>query len=128
MTKLDASSLRWLVGVTWFATACGGTAPEPESAHGDNTSRAVSEAEPTEPAAVEPAAEQSTSKDPCSSGGCNTCGDAVCLTGFYCDQTAAACAWLPQCEETPGCKCLLAALGANCTCEERAGAAFVDCR
>jgi hypothetical protein len=127
MTKLDASSLSWLVGVASFTVACGGTVPEPESSHG-GTSRTESESEPAEPASVEPVAEPAAAEDPCSWGGCNACGDVVCLTGFYCDQAAAACAWLPQCEETPGCKCLLEALGANCTCEERAGAAFVDCR
>lgn len=125
MTRRYESSLRWFAVASLLVSACGGSAPQPEPAQ-SGTSPAAGQAEPQEPVSVESA--PSVPADPCSSGDCSACGDAVCLRGFYCDEKAAACAWLPQCAKTPGCDCLLEALGGDCTCQERAGAAFVECR
>jgi hypothetical protein len=65
----------------------------------------------------------------CEDGSCFVCGDAVCFSGYYCAATIAGhgCEWLPTCAERATCACLHAALGEQCTCDERAGGIFVTC-
>jgi hypothetical protein len=102
--------------------ACGGTAPNaaPAAVPG-STAEEIPSSE--QPISAEPTPEP---VDACADGNCSHCGQAVCLAGFYCDEGASACAWLPQCAATPGCECLQRQLP-ECTCEEREGSAFVKC-
>lgn len=62
----------------------------------------------------------------CKDGGCFSCATTRCLAGFYCDENMASCGWLPQCAINPTCECLLEYLP-SCSCEMRAGAAFLSC-
>jgi hypothetical protein len=64
--------------------------------------------------------------DACADGSCQHCGEAVCLSGFYCDEGAGACAWVPACAKDPTCECLQQALP-GCQCEVREGGLFVRC-
>ncbi len=67
----------------------------------------------------------------CADGSCFTCGQAVCLRGFYCavGRLGRGCAWLPSCPGTPTCACIGAALHdePNCACQEKEGGVFVAC-
>lgn len=111
------------------ATACGGsekpaeTAAEKASAHAttsDSSDDAPGASDETEP----PVPKRAT----CDDGTCTPCGDALCPTGWYCDESAhggPACGWLPECAAKAGCACVKKALG--CACEEKAGAAHVTC-
>lgn len=63
---------------------------------------------------------------PCENGSCTECGDSVCLSGFYCDESAQACAWLPDCPSELTCECVTRSLP-ECQCEERDGGVYVSC-
>jgi len=98
----------------------GGSQSEPEtpgSASADTSSDVQSFGEEDAPA---PPA------DPCASGTCTPCGDAVCLSGFYCEEAVSACGWLPECADAPSCECLEHSLP-DCSCEERGGGVYVAC-
>jgi hypothetical protein len=65
----------------------------------------------------------------CDDGTCTPCGDALCPSGWYCDETAPggpSCGWLPECAQKSGCACVKKALG--CACEEKGGAAHIVCK
>ena len=108
--------------------ACGGRAPpatEPKS-HADDTQKATS----TDTTTLEEQPKRS-SKVQCDDGSCFACGEAVCLSGFYCSVGRAGhgCAWLPSCSGKPTCGCIVAAMRdePSCTCEEKEGGIFVAC-
>ncbi len=118
--------LRWLGGVAatvglLCAPACGGSASVPKSPE----PKAEQVAEPHESTER---SDSDTSAD-CSDATCFKCGQALCLQGFYCDESAsvANCQWLAKCGKAGGCGCIQAALGASCTCTERNGGTFVKC-
>jgi hypothetical protein len=65
----------------------------------------------------------------CDDGTCTPCGDALCPSGWYCDEGAhggPACGWLPECAQKASCGCVKKAF-AGCSCEEQLGAAHVTC-
>lgn len=64
--------------------------------------------------------------DPCASGTCSSCGEGVCLVGFYCEESVSACGWLPQCADAMDCECVQSVLS-DCSCEERGQGVYVDC-
>lgn len=70
--------------------------------------------------------ETSGASSSCHGDTCTTCGESVCLEGFYCDEVAQACSWLPQCASDDSCKCIEAALP-HCECKSRDGGTFVTC-
>lgn len=66
----------------------------------------------------------------CSGGTCARCGDAVCLVGYFCIESAAkgpTCSWLPECAAEASCGCVEGILSDGCSCEERDGGVFVTC-
>jgi len=104
---------------------CGGSGPaEP------NTPQAEVDSEPSDSAPDEQwddtTSEEPVQLDPCADGSCSQCGDAVCLSGFYCNESAGACGWLPECVKTPSCTCLERSMP-QCSCEERDGGLYVNC-
>jgi hypothetical protein len=66
----------------------------------------------------------------CDDGTCSPCGNALCPSGWYCDESAPggpACGWLPECAQKPGCACVKRAF-AGCSCEDKSGAAHLACK
>ena len=113
---------------TSFFCACGGSKPpatEPKS-HADDTQKATGSDTTTQE--EQP---RHSSKVQCDDGSCFACGEAVCLSGFYCSVGRAGhgCAWLPSCSGKPTCSCIAAAIRdePSCTCEEKEGGIFVAC-
>jgi hypothetical protein len=108
--------------------ACGGSTPpaaEPKS-HADDTHRSTGA-----DTSVQEEAPKRPSKVQCDDGSCFACGEAVCLSGFYCavGRAGHGCAWLPSCSGKPTCGCLTTAMREepSCTCEEKEGGIFVAC-
>jgi len=78
-----------------------------------------------------PAEDEAPAKGNCDDGTCSACGQGLCPTGWYCDESASggpACSWLPQCVQKAGCGCLTAALGSACKCAEQGGGLHVTCK
>jgi hypothetical protein len=110
---------------------------------GGGTKPAITDASATSrPAESVPSGESVTTSDgeanaspapmraSCDDGACSVCGEAMCPTGWYCDEGAKggpACGWLPECAQKSGCSCLKQAF-AGCTCNELDGAAHLSCR
>jgi len=124
---------RWLsvVCVTLpCVTGCGGSSKPAETAapsgesDGENARKAAapaSEEDSTAPAPARPLCENDT---------CTPCGDSICPSGWYCDESARggpACGWLPECAQKASCGCVKKAF-AGCSCEDEHGAAHVSCR
>ena len=126
MTRNNQTMRPHLLRMTLTATlllnhACGGSAPAPKAA---------------EPPLSGTLATKNSSDDDnafagpdCSDGTCFKCGEALCLSGFYCDESAAVanCQWLSKCDKAAGCSCIQQTLGAGCTCSQRSGGMFVKC-
>jgi hypothetical protein len=116
----------------WVA-ACGGSAtPEPRSAdHSEPAESSSSKDGDHDSGADEPSdAAESAPADPCADGTCFSCGKSLCLSGWYCDESAkggAACSWQPECAKSPSCRCLTKVLGEGCSCKDEAGAPHVSC-
>jgi len=105
---------------------CGGSTPPPEPPKPRETARP--KPNPEKQAEEQPARRSGLA---CDDGSCFTCGDAVCLTGFYCSvgRSGHGCAWLPSCAGKPTCACISPSLrdDPSCACEERQGSVFVTC-
>ena len=102
-------------------SACGGSAPAPNAVEPPTNKTA---------AVADSSDEKAASAGPdCSDGSCFKCGQALCLPGFYCDESAAVanCQWLSRCGKAAGCNCIEQTLGAGCSCAERNGGMFVKC-
>jgi hypothetical protein len=110
-----------IVSVVLFV-GCGGEAPAPKAPAQAHTQ----EVEETE---APPSAPKGGVR--CADGSCFSCGDAVCLSGYYCSvsKSGRGCAWAPSCASSPSCGCIEAAIRANpsCRCEEKNGGIFVFC-
>ena len=66
----------------------------------------------------------------CEDGTCFACGEGLCPTGFYCDESAVggpACGWLPECARETSCSCVEGVLGTDCSCDERDDGVYIDC-
>ena len=66
----------------------------------------------------------------CDDGTCFPCADAICPTGYFCDESAAAgpvCEWLPECADSATCSCVLGVVGESCSCDERDGGVYLTC-
>jgi hypothetical protein len=115
----------------WFAGAlgaCGGSGPSAEAPKALQVSEAKSK--PETHGEGEPASSRRAGVE-CDDGSCFACGDAVCLSGFYCSvgKSGRGCAWLPSCPGKPTCACVGAALRdePSCSCQEKEGAVYVTC-
>ncbi len=101
--------------------ACGGSAPAPKGVERESPPKAESS---------EYSDRESRPSGPdCSDGTCFRCGEALCLPGFFCDESSAVanCQWLAKCGKAGGCGCIQQVLGTSCTCTERDGGTFVKC-
>jgi hypothetical protein len=121
--------LAHLVLVLSSVAACGGGTPaptEPKAGH-DDAKRPASD----DTSAVADDAPQRSPRVRCDDGSCFSCGEAICLSGFYCavGKSGHGCAWLPSCSGKPTCSCLAAQLQGepSCSCEEKEGGIFVAC-
>jgi len=114
-----------------FLAACGGGGggkPAESSANGAERREAAHESSDQESTSEEASTTAAPARATCDDGTCSPCGDALCPTGWYCDETAKggpSCGWLPECAQKSGCACVKKALG--CACEEEAGGAHVTC-
>jgi hypothetical protein len=125
-----------LLALVGALAACGGASAgstprgaEGERDYDDRSPERAGEDEETQGSGE--SEDTSTSRMSCDDGTCFECGDGMCPSGFYCDESAAggaACSWLPTCAAQATCKCVRKALGGGCSCEERAGGTFVSCR
>lgn len=71
--------------------------------------------------------ESEVANDPCADQSCFRCGDGICPKGFYCDEKAGACSWLPECASEASCGCVKQGAGDSCTCEEKSGGVYARC-
>jgi hypothetical protein len=112
--------------------ACGGGAAgsdapakaplEPSNTHSEQV--AANDESETEPEAPPKAAL-------CDDRTCSPCGNGVCPSGWYCDESASggpACGWLPRCAQKSSCSCLTGKLGPGCKCSEQGGGLHVTCQ
>jgi hypothetical protein len=117
--------------------ACGGSAPAAESPSGKGEGSPESGADSdgtsgddaSEAGEGESSASSAPAKPSCDDGTCSPCGDALCPSGWYCDESAPggpACGWLPECATKASCSCVKRAFD-GCSCEDRAGSAHVRC-
>jgi hypothetical protein len=115
----------WMLGLAVFA-ACGGSAPPAEAPK--SRTAAESKTKPEAHVEEEPARRSGVE---CDDGSCFMCGDAVCLSGFYCavGRSGRGCAWLPSCPGKATCACVGAALKdePSCGCQEKEGGVYVTC-
>ena len=114
-----------------FAAGCGGSEKPAASAESaDSSAPSGSEAESADTESGEASTEEAPApKASCDDGTCSACGDALCPSGWYCDQSApggAACGWLPECAKKPGCACVKKAFS-GCSCEDSGGIAHLSC-
>jgi hypothetical protein len=120
-----------------LVVACGGSTPAadaPSSGEGSSSdsdgegasqsgSSDASDGEHEGSATAEPA------KPRCDDGTCSPCGDALCPSGWYCDESAPggpACGWLPEYAGKATCSCVKRAFS-GCSCEDQAGSAHLRC-
>jgi hypothetical protein len=110
----------------FLAAACGGTAPP--TAHKASTSTAASKAKAPDPP---PKDDEGRGGVQCDDGSCFSCGEAICLSGFFCSvgKSGHGCAWLPNCGGRPSCGCITPSLreDPSCSCQEKEGGVYVTC-
>jgi len=125
-----AGNVLVILVVAWVsAPACGGASSEPATAERADAEAMTSKSERAEDASEASAEAEDTptrKRAACDDGTCTPCGDALCPTGWYCDESAkggAACGWLPECAKKPTCACLKRVFSG--ACEERSGGLYV---
>jgi hypothetical protein len=105
--------------------ACGGATPP--TAHKPAPDTAASKSNVPEPGAKE----EGRGGVQCDDGSCFACGEAICLSGFFCSvgKTGRGCAWMPNCTGRPTCGCITPALreDPSCSCQEKEGGVYVTC-
>ncbi|MEZ4231383.1 MAG: hypothetical protein R3B89_19560 [Polyangiaceae bacterium] len=123
---------RLLAGVGGLMLAlqlgCGGGGTPGAKGPGDGAGTGAGEG--TEDAAGQRGGSLGQGSDPCADGSCVSCGEGVCPSGYFCNESAAGgagCGWLAECAEAPTCACVQQALGAGCECSERGGFPVVTC-
>ncbi|HEY4106397.1 MAG TPA: hypothetical protein VGM44_21000 [Polyangiaceae bacterium] len=118
-------------GLALLLAACGGAeatdapAKAPQQSH--ERAAADDSGEDDSPAEEDSAPPRSA----CDDGSCSPCGNGLCLTGWYCDESASggpACSWLPQCAQKSSCGCVTSTLGSGCKCTEQSGGLHVTCK
>lgn len=125
------SNFAWSFAVSALALSCGGSSkPAESSATSSEAHHAEAPAAATHESDDEASAAATPVRATCDDGTCTPCGDAICPSGWYCDESAhggPACGWVPECAQKASCGCVKKAL-AGCSCEEQAGAAHVACK
>jgi len=117
----------WCLGLLALVAGCGGGTPGPTSPVEEEGEQGAEA-----PKASTKARRQSRpARVTCEDGSCFSCGEAVCLTGFYCTATRRGhgCAWAPGCATKVTCACLAGSLRdtPGCVCEEKEGGVYVTC-
>ncbi len=113
------------LGLWLGLSSCGGSGA---SGPGAKTGKHAKAEEETRGEGEEGESEAAEAPAPrCSDGACFECGSGICPKGFYCDEKAGGCGWLPECASNASCGCVKAGLGGSCSCEERAGGSYVKC-
>jgi hypothetical protein len=106
--------------------ACGGAAPAP--ARKSPGASAPSKAKAAE---SPPKDDETRGGVQCDDGSCFACGEAICLSGFFCSvgKSGHGCAWLPNCGGRPSCGCITPSLreDPSCSCQEKEGGVYVTC-
>ena len=108
------SLLGWLAACALSAVGCGGSSTKAKSADSDDDYEY---------------SEGQYAASECEDGTCFTCGEGICPTGHYCDETSPggpACGWLPECAQETTCSCVEGVF-ADCSCEERDGGVYLSC-
>jgi hypothetical protein len=117
-------------------TGCGGPGSGGSEGKAKSASDAASSADdgaaerdeqPSEDADADEAGAEKPNTASCDDGTCSPCGDGICPSGWYCDEKAGACSWLPECADKVSCSCVTRVLGAACKCREEAGGLKVTC-
>lgn len=109
-----------------LGVACGGAAPT-------TVRKAPAESAPHKSKTPDspPKEEESRGGVQCDDGSCFACGEAICLSGFFCSvgKSGHGCAWLPNCGGRPSCGCITPSLREepSCTCQEKEGGIYVTC-
>jgi hypothetical protein len=119
------SSLAFVLALT---TACGGSGAG-SGGNGKPVTDGDGIADRGERGANEDGSEDEgqSSSDPCADQSCFRCGDGICPKGFYCDEKAGACSWLPECAGEATCSCVKQGAGDGCSCEEKSGGVYARC-
>jgi hypothetical protein len=108
-----------------LVAACGGaTSPAPRKPAPETATAKASAPEPS-------SREDERGGVQCDDGSCFACGEAICLSGFFCSVGKAGhgCAWMPNCSGRPNCGCIAPALreDPSCSCQEKEGGVYVTC-
>jgi hypothetical protein len=132
LTKGDLSSTERRVKVwrwvpVFMLAACGGSAPA--TVHPSPSTPGASKAKASDP--PPPKEDEGRGGVQCDDGSCFACGEAICLSGFFCSvgKSGHGCAWLPNCSGRPSCGCIAPALreDPSCSCQEKEGGVYVTC-
>jgi hypothetical protein len=112
-----------------LVAGCGGGTPGPAAPTDENPAGPVAGAEESKPRGAGRA--RRAARVTCEDGSCFSCGEAACLTGFYCavNPRGHGCAWTPSCATKVTCACLAPSLRETpgCQCEEKDGGVYVSC-
>ncbi len=112
--------------VVGAVVSCGGSNTSPATASNATSTTEDDNEDFAEDSSDHGEPESSAAVDPCAGGTCTTCGESVCLDGFFCAESTQSCSWVPACAEDPTCGCLQKALP-DCSCSERDGGLYVSC-
>jgi hypothetical protein len=126
---MNARRFSFVWALVPLAGGCGGASKPAESATPSAESRSESAPNSAAPASDEDSATPAPARATCDDGSCTPCGDAVCPSGWYCDESARggpACGWIPECAQKASCGCVKKAF-AGCSCEDEHGAAHLSC-
>jgi hypothetical protein len=110
----------------FMLAACGGAAPA--TVHQSSSGSATSKTKAPDPT---PKEDEGRGGVQCDDGSCFACGEAICLSGFFCSvgKSGHGCAWLPNCGGRPNCGCIAPSLreDPSCSCQEKEGGVYVTC-
>jgi hypothetical protein len=127
---MNALSLSFFWLAALLVAGCGGSSKPAESATPSAASTHENAAKAAAPASDDEAPPAAPAHAACDDGTCTPCGDALCPSGWYCDESAhggPACGWVPECAQKASCGCVKKAF-AGCACDDELGAAHVSCR
>jgi hypothetical protein len=110
----------------FLVAACGGA--QPATVRKAPVESASGKTKGPEPA---PKDEEGRAGVQCDDGSCFACGEAICLSGFFCSvgKSGHGCAWVPSCGGRPTCGCITPSLreDPSCSCQEKQGGIYVTC-
>jgi len=106
----------------------GGAKPaSADAAEGDSHSSSATASD--DESQSDEAEESAPKRNSCDDGTCSVCGNSMCPSGWYCDESAKggpACGWVPECLSKLSCGCLTKKFS-SCSCEEKSGGVHLSC-